>query len=167
MADYDYVDKTTGADYYGEGVLSTGTMKHFVWKRTVNFATAGDALVSSTGKFTSSDVLYIFNVVEGMMINYVAVEVTTAEGATCTIDVGDDAVDPNGFLKAVDLEVAGWYTPDGTYGGKYLGMDTPSHGQGKLYESADEIIVDFGHDTENAIADFWIAGVYFSPVYVA
>lgn len=168
MADYDYVDKTTGADYYGEGVLSTYTNKHFTWKRRINFATAGDAMVSSTGAFVSGDTLKIFNVVEGMLISYVAVEVITAEGITCTVEIGDDA-DENGYLRAVKLTTAGWYQPDIAYGGKYFGDDTetPSHWLGKLYTSADTIDLYFNHTTDDAVADFWIAGIYFNPIYVA
>jgi len=166
MADYDYVDITTGANYYGEGVLSIYTDKHFVWKRHIDFAVAGNAMVGGAGAFSGTDTMKIFNVVEGMMIDYVAVEVITAEGSTATIEIGDGA-DENGYLMAAALTTAGWYTPDGTYGGKYLSMDTPSHGMGKLYESADTIDVYFNHTTDDAVADFWIAGVYFSPIYVA
>jgi len=166
MADYDYVDKSTGTDYYGEGVCSAYTSKHFIWKRHISFAVAGDALVSSTGAFTSSDTVAIFNVVEGMMLNYVLVEVITAEGGTCTVDIGD-GTDPDGYLMAVDFNAATWYQPDSTYGGKYLGGDTPTNYVGYTYAAADTIDIDFGHTTDDTVADFWIAGVYFNPIYVA
>ena len=167
MADYDYVDKTTGADYFGEGVCGVYTNKHFVWKRTINFGTAGDALGAASGQFVSTDTMKIFNVVEGMMINYMAMETTTAEGSTATIDLGDDS-DENGYLKAVLLTTAAWYQPDSTYGGKYLGGDTTaSYYMGKTYITADTIDIYFNSTTDDAIADFWIAGVYFNPIYVA
>jgi len=169
MAEYDYVDVTTGADYYGEGVCSAFTNKHFIWKRSINLATAGDALVGTAGSgaFSAADILNIFNVVEGMCVNNVVVEVYTAEGATCTADIGD-GTDPNGYLKLVDLNAAAWYQADGTYGGKYLSMDTPTHGVGKLYTTADTIDITFTHNsTDVAVFDVWIAGVYFNPIYVA
>jgi len=169
MAEYDYVDKSTGADYYGEGVPSMGVgapTGFFVWKRHVDLATAGDTFITSDGKFESGDTLNLFNVVEGMLIQGVAVEVTTEEGATLDADVGDGD-DPDGFIDGVNLNSAGWYisydSGDETAPGDYCD-GTTYHG-GRFYTSADTIDMTFNSaDADTAVFDIYVWGIDLRPI---
>ena len=163
MATYDYVDRTTNADYHGKGVLATQVDKHFMWKRNINLATAGDEF-TSTGAFGANDILQIFDVFEGILIQGVAIEVTTVEGATLAAEIGDGD-DADGFLVAADLNSATWqhgYT-NATYAADYC--DGTTYHNGKLYITADTIdlkLVTISADV--AILDVYVYGIDFRPV---
>jgi len=160
---YDYVDTTSNnARLYGDGISALDVKKFFCHKRTVNLATAVTDL-NSGNAFGAGDVLNLFNVAEGMLIQGIAVECTTAEGATLSVSIGDDT-DPDGFLTAFDLVSTGWFwTGDGTYEGDYV--DGTTYLGGKLYTSADQIDITLttaGADT--AVFDIYIWGIDMRPV---
>ena len=165
MAEYDYVDKSTGADYYGEGVTPCGIGQRgpFVWKRTVNLATAGD-LFTSTGAFSAADILNLFNVSEGMFIAGVAIEVTTVEASTLAVTIGDGD-NAAGFLVAGNLNSAVWQSGSTTttYSSDYF--DGTTYFTGKLYTAADTIDMTLTTASADvAVFDIYVFGWDLRPV---
>lgn len=160
--DYDYVDKTTGANYFGDGISSESSGKAFRLKRTVNLATAGDTLTSS-GAFAVNDVLQLFDVHEGMLVQGVAIEVRTAEGATLNITVGDDD-DPDGYITTYDMASTGWiHSGDGTYNGDYT--DGTTYHDGRLYTADDTIdMVLATASADTAVFEIYVWGIDMRPV---
>jgi hypothetical protein len=161
MAEYDYVDHSGSAtDYYGQGVGNNDKGKAFCVRRRINMATAGDAL-TSTGAFSAADIINVFNVTEGMLVLGCAIRVITAEGATATVDVGDGD-DDDGFLTAANLNSAAWYPVNSTYGGAYVGLNTPSLYCGKTYITSDTIdLVVNNNSTDVAVFDLYVYGIDF------
>jgi len=166
MSEYDYIDKSSGSDYYGEGVVGTGIGQRgpFVWKRTISLATAGD-LFTTTGYFAQNDIIDLFNVSEGMRICGVVMEVTTAEAATCACTIGD-ADDADGYLVAGDLNSATWQHGGitATYAADY--MDGTTYFGGKYYTAANIIKMTLTTDAENdtAVFDVYVFGFDMRPV---
>ena len=160
---YDYVDNSTGTAYFGDEIPATRTGRTFVVKRHINLATAGDSLGATSGAFAANDVLSVFKVYEGILITGVAVECTTAEGATLSTEVGDGD-DTDGYISAFDMVATGWFfSGDATYKGDYCdGTTLPG---GRLYTAADTIdvkLVTAGADV--AVFDIYIMGIDLRPV---
>lgn len=172
MAIYDYVDDpvASGAKAFGEGtpsVLGVGPAGFFCIKRHIDLSVAGD-LFTPTGAFGAGDVLGIFNASEGMLIQGVAIEVTTVEANTLAITIGDAADDAAGFLTAGNLNSAVWqhgYT-NTTYAGAYCDGTTGSafHG-GKIYTTADTVDITLTTAAADvAVFDVYIYGIDFRPI---
>ena len=72
-----------------------------------------DAVLPATG-FGAADVLQIFEVPAGFLLQHVGVRVTTAEGGACTADIGNAsatqthllAADAVGYMGTIDLNTA-------------------------------------------------------------
>lgn len=95
-----------------------------------------------------NDVVQICTFPAGTRVLHVGWEVTTAEGDTCTADLGD-ATDPNGWDDAINLNSA-------AAGGSVTGTDNFDTGMGKLYTAEDTLDLTMGHDTDKAIITFQI-----------
>ena len=158
---YDYVDHSgASTGWYGQEVGNMDKGKAFCVRRRIELATAGDSL-TTTGAFGATDIIEVFNAKIGMLILGCAINVITAEGATLTVDVGDGD-DDYGYLNAAALTTAAWYPVDATYGGAYVGLNTPSLYLGKTYTAADTIdltLNNAGGDT--AVFDLYIYGIDF------
>lgn len=156
---YDYVDgQSSGNDYFGKYSHCAGTDNHFVWKRRINLATAGDTL--TTGAFGAADVLKLFEVKEGIMVRDVVIHVITAEGDTLAVTIGDGD-DPDGFLVAGDLDSADTWecgSTQATYAADYL--DGTTYYSGKLYTATDTIDMTLTTASADvAVFDIFVIGV--------
>ena len=82
----------------------------------------------------ATDVLEVIKIPANTLVTSVALNVTTAEGGTLTIDVGDGA-DPDGYLDGVNANTAAAYSLAPSAG-------TPTgYADGKYYTAADTIDV--------------------------
>lgn len=89
-------------------------------------------LAASQTALAATDTLELISLPVGIWVPVTFVQVTTAEGETATIDVGD-GVDPNGFIAAGDVNTVGWLNSF---------LTTPysvAVGGGRLYTAADTI----------------------------
>lgn len=120
-----------------------------------------DSDLPSTG-FAASDILQVFEVPAGFLLEHVGVRVTTAEGATCTADIGNAsatqthqlAVDADGYMGTLDLNSA--VTQVCLVTDAHLGVDNY---MGVVFVTNGTIDITFGHaNTNAAIFDVWAAG---------
>lgn len=95
----------------------------------------------SATSVSAADVVEVLDVGAGTWVHGVGLRDITAEGATCTVDVGD-ATDPNGYMDAADLNSAN--AIDRMY-------EADAYGEGKYYSSADTIDFTMDHDTDAAV----------------
>ena len=120
-----------------------------------------DSEIASTG-FGAADVLQIFEVPAGFLLQHVGVRVTTAEGGACTADIGNAsatqthllAIDADGYMGTIDLNSAVTQTV----------LVTDAHLGGDNYEGVVFITdgtIDFTFVTALtavAVFDVWAAG---------
>jgi hypothetical protein len=93
----------------------------------------------------NGDVLEVIRIPAKTSVLAVGLDVTTAEGGTCTIDVGDGD-DPDGYLDGVNANtVASYATPDGATG----------YATGRYYGAADTIDVVFVNAADAAVMRVW------------
>ena len=120
-----------------------------------------DATLPSTG-FAVSDILRVFEVPAGFLLKHIGVRVVTAEGATCTADIGNAsatathilAAQAVGYMGTCDLNATGVQTV--LVADTHLGGD--NH-EGVVFVEDDYIEITFGHaNTNAAIFDVWAAG---------
>lgn len=117
----------TGAAHVAAGInkVSAVTVE-------LNFATiTAERAAAGLTALGATDVLEVIRVPANTLVTNVALEVTTAEGGTLTIDVGDGD-DPDGFLDGVNANTAAAYLPV---------AGTAAYEQGKYYTAADTIDV--------------------------
>ena len=117
----------TGAAHVAAGInkVSAVTVE-------LNFATiTAERAAAGLTALGATDVLEVIRVPANTLVTNVALEVTTAEGGTLTIDVGDGD-DPDGFLDGVNANTAAAYIPV---------AGTAAYEQGKYYTAADTIDV--------------------------
>lgn len=86
----------------------------------------------------------VLDIPAGAYVLSVMTVVTTAEGATCTFDVGDGS-DPNGWDDAVDGNAAAAYI-------SAPGTDAYATAGGKYYSAADTIDIDMDNEADAMIA---------------
>ena len=111
---------------------------------------------------TSGDVLKLINIPANTLITDVIANVTTAEGATLTIDIGDytastdAAVDADGFLDGANgNSAAASKTTDGT-----VATPTPAYIKGKVYTASGSYLgVLFNNAAAAAIIEITILAV--------
>ena len=117
----------TGAAHVAKGINKVSSISV-----DLNFATiTTERAAAGLTALTSADVLEVIRVPANTLVTNVALNVTTAEGGTLTIDVGDGD-DPDGYLDGVNANAAAAYIPvDGT----------AAFAQGKYYTAADTIDV--------------------------
>lgn len=117
----------TGAAHVAAGInkVSAVTVE-------LNFATiTTERAAAGLTALAATDVLEVIKVPANTLVTNVALNVTTAEGGTLTIDVGDGD-DPDGFLDGVNANATAAYIPV---------AGTAAYEQGKYYTAADTIDV--------------------------
>ena len=117
----------TGAAHVAAGINKVSAVSV-----TLNFATiTTERAAAGLTALTATDVLEVIKVPANTLVTNVALNVTTAEGGTLTIDVGDGD-DPDGFLDGVNANATAAYLPV---------AGTAAYEQGKYYTAADTIDV--------------------------
>jgi len=115
----------------------------------------------STG-FAASDILQLWRVPAGFLLRNVGVRVSTAEGATCTADIGNSSTTqthllgaaPAGYQGTLNLALA--TTQICLITDTDLGASTV---MGCVFITDGTIDITFGHaDTETCIFDVWAVG---------
>ena len=129
--------------------VAAGVNKVSLLSVELDFAaiTAARAAAGATA-LTSGDVIEALPIPANTMVLAVGLDVSTAEGGTLTVDVGDGA-DPDGYLDGVDANAVAGYatnaaagTPTGLAGGKY-------------YNAADTIDVTTVNAADAAVMKLW------------
>lgn len=120
-----------------------------------------DVALPATG-FAAADILQVFSVPAGFWVHAVGIHVTTAEGATCTIDIGCNsatqthllAADADGMAANLNLNSA--TTQIGAVAAAQLGRDV---NMGIVYITEGTIDITFDSaDTNAAVFDIWVIG---------
>lgn len=116
--------------------------------------TAARAAAGATA-LQAGDVLEALHVPAGTQVLAVGLNVTTAEGGTLTVDVGDGA-DPDGFLDGVDANaVAGYSSSQVTISEGTPNTISPALAFGKYYAAADTIDVKIVNAADAAVMTVW------------
>lgn len=117
----------TGAAHVAKGINKVSTISV-----DLNFATiTTERAAAGLTALTAGDVLEVIRVPANTLVTNVALNVTTAEGGTLTIDVGDGD-NPDGYLDGVNANATAAYL---TVAG------TDAFEAGKFYTAADTIDV--------------------------
>jgi len=127
----------TGAAHVAAGInkVSSVTVE-------LNFATITTAR-SDAGltALAAADILEVIKVPAQTLVTHVALEVTTAEGGTLTVDVGDGD-NPDGYLDGVNANATAAYI-------SVAGTD--AFEQGKFYTAADTIDIVLNNAADAAV----------------
>jgi hypothetical protein len=127
-------------------------------------ATPNTSLTSFSG-MVQNDVLNVFSLPRGFLVQVAGVRVTTAEGATAAATLGYDATthlgvaDPNGLIATLDLNTAA--ATNGTYTlGEVSSAAGPDSVTGVVFDEAGNITMTFTTDDTYAVAIFevFVAG---------
>ncbi len=141
------VGGTSGAPAHNSGRLFTDF-------RELNFATTNRS---------SGDILQLFDIPAGAFVQFVAYQVVTAEGGTLTFDIGDTAVDADGFIDGANGNSTGY----GCSAPFTLAEATPNtivgYGNGKLFTSTDTIDMLLNNDADAAVIRVWCVWLDFNP----
>jgi len=105
----------------------------------------------------TADVFELLTIPAGSFVLSVTHQVTTAEGGTCTFDIGD-GTDDNGYVVAA---TNGNGNSTATNSNSFNGTTTPAFGVGKYYSAADTIDLTLNTGTAAAVI------VKISVTYVA
>jgi len=121
---------------------------------TLDFAKITAArLAASATALTSGDVIEAIPLPAKSLVLRVGLDVTTAEGGTLTIDVGD-GTDPDGFLDGVDANAVASYCS-----ALALTEGAPNtvtgYSNGKYYSAADTIDVKIVNAADVAVMRLW------------
>jgi len=120
----------TGAAHVAAGINKVSAVSVTLDFAAITTARAAAGLTA----LTANDVLEVIKIPADTLVTSVALNVTTAEGGTLTIDVGDGA-DPDGYFDGVNANTAAAYSLDAAAG-------TPTgYAGGKYYTAADTIDV--------------------------
>lgn len=130
------------------GVSAEGVGRSFVLKKRVDFANNatldGDALAADTVK--------VFTLPPYHIITHAMSKIITAEGATCTAELGLDG-DPDGLIDAIDLNAAAGTLVVNASGGALTATEDDI---GTVSASARGVNLTLGHDTDTAVVDISI-----------
>ena len=127
----------TAAAHSAKGINKVSTVSV-----ELNFATiTTERAAAQLTALTSADVLEVIRVPANTLVTHVALNVTTAEGGTLTVDVGDGA-DPDGYLDGVNANTTAAYL---TVAG------TDAFEAGKYYTAADTIDVKINNAADVAV----------------
>jgi hypothetical protein len=128
----------TGAAHSAKGINKVSTISV-----DLNFATiTTERAAAGLTALTAGDVLEVIRVPANTLVTHVALNVTTAEGGTLTIDVGD-GTDPDGYIDGVNANTAAAYINDAG------GAAALAHG--KFYTAADTIDVTTVNAADTAV----------------
>ena len=144
-------DKGTAAAYLNANVTSYTKLEV-----ELDFAaiTAARAAAGATA-LTAGDVLEVIRIPAGTQVLAVGLNVTTAEGGTLTIDVGDgDAAD--GWLDGVNANTAAGYSSSTvTISEGTPNTISPAFAFGKYYAAEDTIDVKTVNAADTAVMTVW------------
>lgn len=114
--------------------------------------------LASTG-FAANDILEVFWVPAGTMVEGAGMYVITGEGDTATIHIGvtastetEDGTDIDGWGASMDIETAG--VTDGTADDDGYGSDNVPGGE--LYITDGSIDIEFNNATDTAVFVVWV-----------
>tara|TARA_R110002012_G_scaffold321839_2_gene551777 strand:- start:150 stop:626 length:477 start_codon:yes stop_codon:yes gene_type:complete len=133
---------------------SMGVTKVSVMEVDLNFATiTTDRAAAGATALAGGDVIEVLSLPAKTLVLNVGLDVTTAEGGTLTIDVGDGA-DPDGYLDGVNANTAASYCS-----ALALSEGTPNTvtglSDGKYYAAADTIDVKIVNAADAAVMRLW------------
>lgn len=117
----------TGAAHVAAGINKVSAVSVTLDFAAITTARAAAGLTA----LAATDTLEVIKVPANTLVTNVVLNVTTAEGGTLTIDVGDGA-DPDGFIDGVNANTTAAYIPV---------AGTAAFEQGKYYTAADTIDV--------------------------
>ena len=117
----------TGAAHVAKGINKVSTISVKLDFAAITTARAAAGLTA----LAATDVLEVIRVPANTLVTNVALNVTTAEGGTLTVDVGDGD-DPDGYIDGVNANATAAYIPV---------AGTAAYEQGKYYTAADTIDV--------------------------
>ena len=127
----------TGAAHVAKGINKVSTISV-----DLNFATiTTERAAAGLTALTSGDILEVIRVPANTLVTNVALNVTTAEGGTLTVDVGDGAND-DGYIDGVNANATAAYI---TVAG------TDAYEQGRFYTAADTIDVKLNNAADAAV----------------
>jgi hypothetical protein len=127
-----------------------------------NLFTIPFTIDTASTNVTSGDVLKLMNIPANTLITDVIANVTTAEGGTLTIDIGDytastdAAIDADGFIDGANgNSAAATKTTDGT-----IATPTPAYIKGKVYTATGAYLgVLFNNAADAAIIEITVIAV--------
>jgi hypothetical protein len=111
-------------------------------RRTFNPRTNYLQVDSSAQTYAAADVLQLFDVPAGSLVTIVP-DVETAEGAVATADLGWTE-DPNGFVDALDLNVA-------------TTMAAPAAPVTKFFSGKTIVTLTLDHELDTAVLGFYVS----------
>ena len=127
----------TGAAHVAAGINKVSSVTV-----DLNFATiTTERAAAGLTALTSADILEVIKVPAQTLVTHVALEVTTAEGGTLTVDVGDGD-NPDGYIDGVNANAAAAYI---TVAG------TDAYEQGRFYTAADTIDIVLNNAADAAV----------------
>jgi hypothetical protein len=144
-------DKGTAAAYLDKGKYSLTKLEV-----ALDFAaiTAARAAAGATA-LTAGDALEVIRIPAGTQVVAVGLSVTTAEGGTLTVDVGDGD-DPDGWLDGVNANTAAGYSSSTvTISEGTPNTISPAFAFGKYYGAEDTIDVKTVNAADTAVMTVW------------
>ena len=127
----------TGAAHVAKGINKVSTISV-----DLNFATiTTERAAASLTALAGGDILEVIRVPANTLVTNVALNVTTAEGGTLTVDVGDGSND-DGYIDGVNANATAAYI---TVAG------TDAYEQGRFYTAADTIDVKLNNAADAAV----------------
>tara|TARA_B100000035_G_scaffold87478_1_gene73472 strand:- start:49 stop:504 length:456 start_codon:yes stop_codon:yes gene_type:complete len=127
----------TGAAHVAAGINKVSSVTV-----DLNFATiTTERAAAGLTALTSADILEVIKVPAQTLVTHVALEVTTAEGGTLTVDVGDGD-NPDGYIDGVNANATAAYI-------SVAGTD--AYEQGRFYTAADTIDIVLNNAADAAV----------------
>jgi hypothetical protein len=144
----------TGFNKGTAAIPNNGLNKLSMIEVTLNWATiAADRAAAGQTAIGANDILEVMPIPAKTYVMQVGLDVTTAEGGTCTVDVGD-ATDPDGFLDGVNANTAASYAT-----ALALAEASPNtvvgYSNGKYYAAADTIDIKTVNAADAAVMRLW------------
>lgn len=133
------VDLTVGGT---TKLASANAGKMTMLQKTLDFAVTSRS---------SGDVLQLFDIPAGTLVSHIVVDVQTAEGATCTADIGLTGVDVDGFVDGVNLNSAAQScSAPGALVEGTPNTWNPAYANGKFFATTDTIDLLLNNDASAA-----------------
>jgi len=144
----------TGFNKGVAAIPNKGLTKISMIEVTLNWGTiAADRLAKGQTAIGAGDVLEVMQIPAKTYVICAGLDVTTAEGATCTVDMGD-GTDPDGFLDGVNANTAASYAT-----ALVLAEAAPNtvvgYSNGKYYAAADTIDIKTVNAADAAVMRMW------------
>jgi len=138
----------------GSAAHSAFTNKSYIVAVEMNFATiTADRLAAGATALGAGDILQAINVPAKTLVLSAGIDVTTAEGATQTFDLGDGS-DPDGYLDGVNGNAVATYAP--TFALAEAAPNTlVGYATGKVYDAADTIDLVQVNACDTAVVRVW------------